>query len=602
MINPTINSRINLSLDLANYRSHLIGVDMIINEASHQQKISLPVWTPGSYMIREFSQHIISINAKENEEVIGISKINKNTFMLDNKHHQIKISYQVYAFDNSIRGAYLDHKQCYFNGAALFFMPHGMLAKEYTLTINEPLSWFNCEVASNLTKIDVDERGFGTYLAKNYDELVDHPFQISPMKRLKFYVNNIPHEMVMVGDIRPFDEARLTNDLLKLCQSYLVIFSGKAPFSSYMFITRLEEGGHGGLEHQNSSMLLASPYSLPKKNAEDIFNNNYKNFLSLCSHEYFHAWNVKKLRPRNFLSYDYDQECYTTLLWLFEGITSYYDDLQLCRSRLISLPSYLDIIGKNITKLLRNYGRNLQSLADASFDAWIKFYRPHESSQNLSISYYLKGSLVALMLDLLIRSHSNHKSSLDMVMKNALDKYGFDGILASEFLALIFDISGLDVDWFSQNFIYGTKELDLAPLLEEFGIALLFSKDDIFTDDKTKMQAFLGLKIRLEDKNQSIISFVEQNSPAMLAGLCPNDEIIAINNTRLDASNISELLSSIIPNQSISITYSRKKHLDETKVLALELPLRIGKLLLKKPLTLSQKQNLHSWLNININE
>jgi predicted metalloprotease with PDZ domain len=590
------NNSINISLDLSNYSAHLIKVIMVLNNAVPKQKISMPVWTPGSYMVREFAQHIVTIEAKENEELIEVRKINKNTFILDNKLSHVTISYQVYAFDSSIRAAYIDNLQCYFNGTALFFLPADMLDKEYTLTIHAPSSWQGVQVASNLKKIDVDSNGFGTYLATSYNDLVDHPFQISAMRRLNFMVDKIPHELVLTGDIRSFDEEKLVKDLSKLCKSHFDLFSGQAPFSSYVFIARLEEGSHGGLEHQDSSMLLASPYCLPRKSLEEP-DNNYKNFLSLCSHEYFHAWNVKKLRPRNFLSYDYDQECYTNLLWLFEGITSYYDDLQVHRSGLILLNSYLDIVSKNITKLLKTKGRKVQTLADSSFDAWIKLYRPNENSQNSSVSYYLKGALVALMLDLLIRLNTNNRASLDVVMRQALEKFGHDGISEADFFALVAAIGGIDVNWFKQSFIYGTKELELTPLFDKFGISLVLSKDEMFTDDKTKMTAFLGAKIKFDDRGQGIITFVEQGSPAMLAGLCPNDEVIGINNIRLDTANVSDLLLSMNAGQILSITYGRKKNIKYTQLIPDELPIRVCKLFIKKQLALEEKRNLSCWLN-----
>lgn len=586
-----------IAVDLTSCRAHLFRITMTITHASPNLKLSLPVWTPGSYMIREFAQHLLTIKAHEFGRDLVVEKLDKNTFALDNTSSEIMVSYDVYGFDSSIRAAFIDESQAFFNGTALFLRPHGLEDCPYQLIIHRPHGelFVNWRVASAMTKRRVDSDGFGAYHAANYDELVDHPFQISVMKRLSFVASKIPHEMVLVGDVRAFDEARLIDDLAKLCTYQIELFGGIAPFSSYLFIARFEEGGHGGLEHRNSAMLLSSPYCLPRRPGEP--DANYRSFLGLCSHEYFHAWNVKRLKPKSFVKYDYDRECYTNLLWLFEGITSYYDDLSVVRSNLITPASYLDMMGKNYSRLLRNFGRKYQSLAESSFDAWIKFYRPNENSQNSGTSYYLKGSFIGLYLDVLIREHTKDQVSLDDVMRMAYERYGSGlGIREEEFFDLLHRTGGIDSEDFKRKFICGTDDIPIEQALDPFGIKVSFAADEFYLDDKIKMSAFLGFKLRFDEHARGVITTVLQDGPGMDAGLCPLDEIIAINGIRLEPTNASDLLMGLSVNDKVDILYARKNSVRTTGVLASSLPQVLCKFSIKDTLDEKEKFRLHSWL------
>jgi predicted metalloprotease with PDZ domain len=572
--------RVNILVDLSEKHAHLFNITMKLFGAWPNQRLSLPAWTPGSYMIREFAQHIISFKAYAEEEQ-AYKKIDKNTFEILSSSPELTLKYQVYGFDSSIRAAFIDDTQAFFNGTALFFRAHGFENNSYELEISSEEEW---QVATGM-RAKKALNNFA-YEAQSYDELVDYPFQISPMRKLSFMANKITHEIVLVGDVRKFDEKRLIKDLKKLCEKITSMFV--PPFDKYLFIARFQEGAHGGLEHRNSSMLLATPSSLPKIGMLEP-DANYRNFLSLCAHEYFHAWNIKELKPKNFHNLDYDNECYTTMLWLFEGITSYYDDLLVKKANLISLESYLELLAKNYGRLLKNPGRLNQSVADASFDAWIKFYRPNENSSNTQVSYYLKGSFIGLYLDLLIRSKSN--KSLDDVMKEAF-KYKY--ISEEEFFNLL-NQAGVNIDDFKSNYIYGTKDLPLRELLVKFGIELSITHDDLWFDEKNKLQAFLGFRLRFEG-GLIAINFVEKDSPANLAGLSFNDELIAINNIRLDAHNFIELLSSISPGESAQILIARKKVLFEKQIIAKELPQTSARFLVKKDITAKEQENLNRWL------
>ncbi|MCA9508324.1 MAG: M61 family metallopeptidase [Myxococcales bacterium] len=555
---------ISIMIDLSDHNAHLFNVSMHIPYAVVRQRLSLPVWTPGSYMVREFAQHIVSFEALDSDEKINYKKINKNTFELDNESSNIIVKYQVYAFDSSIRAAYIDNQQAFFNGTALFLCPEGLEDSEYSVSIPPPRqeTW---NVATTMPALKVDARGFGTYHSQNYEELIDFPFQVSAMKRLPFMTADIPHEIVLVGDVRPFDEQRLVRDLSKLCAEHHALFK-QSPFDKYLFIARFEEGGYGGLEHRNSSMLLSSSNALPQYGLKEP-DAQYRNFLGLCSHEYFHAWNVKAIKPKSFVPYNLNEECYTESLWIFEGITSYYDELLVRRAGLISQQSYLELMSKNLTRLERNRGRFTQSLYDASFDAWIKFYRPNENSTNATTSYYLKGSIVALYLDLFIRFKNSNKKTLDDVMRSVFIAYGDGhGMFEEQFLDMLKEIGDLDINEFKERFLSGTEDAPLEKLLNHNGVSLAMEADEIFVDDKTRMNAHLGCKIRFDDNQRALITFVELEGPAMKAGLAPFDEIVAINSIRIDAKNWPELASALKPDEEVEIVYARKKRLFQLKL------------------------------------
>jgi predicted metalloprotease with PDZ domain len=540
---------------------------------------------------------VVKIEAEEEERACSIAKQDKNTFVLGNQSPMVRVFYEVYGFDSSIRAAFLDNNQAFFNGTALFLRVHGMDHLPIKVIIERPHQELpqNFRVATGLPPREVDENGFGSYYAANYDDLVDHPFQVSVMKRLRFFPKDIPHEMVLVGDVRSFDEDRLARDLAKLCTSQLDLFGGIAPFSSYLFIARFEEGGYGGLEHRNSSMLLSSPYSLPKK-SEGEPDHHYRSFLGLCSHEYFHAWNIKRLKPKNFVTYDYDKESYTTMLWLFEGLTSYYDDLCVRRAQLISTTSYLEMMAKGYSRLMRNGGRKLQSVAESSFDAWIKFYRPNENSLNSGTSYYLKGSFIGLMLDLMIRTR--REKSLDDVMRALYAAHGAGkGFIEEQFFRILEEIGGIDAQAIRSKYIYGTEELPLKDTFIPFGIDLNLSADEFYLDEKTKMSVYLGCKLRFDEQGRALIVSADKDGPATKAGLSPNDEILAINGIRLDSGNLVDLMGCLVIDVPVRIMYARKKMLANCSIVPSSLPLVSCRLVIRENIEELEKRRLSCWLN-----
>lgn len=586
-----------ISLDISSSNAHLFRVTMTLSNAQVAQQFSMPSWTPGSYMIREFSQHIVRISASDNQNPIAITKIDKHTFVLANTSSTVSISYDVYAFDSSIRAAYIDDQQAYFNGTAIFLRPLGLEQTGFLLTIKKPQSeeYRHRQIATGMPSIDIDAQGFGSYFSASFQELVDYPVQISEMKYLSWRVQGIDHRMALVGDVRNFNEQRFVADLTKLCDHLILLF-GRANFSSYLFIARFEENNYGGLEHRNSSMLVASPYGLPHGSNDDEASLAYRTFLGLCAHEYIHAWIIKWLRPKAFINYDLDREIYTNLLWLFEGITSYYDDLCLPRSQVISPASYLDLMSKNYSRLLRNFGRKQQSLSEASFDAWIKFYRPNENTNNTGTSYYLKGSFLGMYLDLMIRNNTNEERSLDDVMREAITRFGDTGIDDTEFYALLKEMGNIDSDDLRERFIDGVEELPIEDMLAQVGVDVKITDDDLYLDDKTKMKAYLGMKIKWEDR-AAIVVHTDTMGPAMNAGLSAFDEIVAINSIRLVEANAAELLMSIEPGKYVDVSFARKRHMRTVTVRADSLLPLQAKFLVRETARQEEKRRLHNWLS-----
>src|SRR5262249_40248150 len=315
----------------------------------------------------------------------------------------------------------------FFNGACLFLRPLGRDDHPCEVEILPPRgararAW---RIATSLRRRDAPAEGFGIYRAADYDELIDHPVEMGTFAFAPFEAAGVPHAIAISGR-HEADLDRLCKDLRRLCETHIELFRAPAPFKRYLFLVNTVGEGYGGLEHRASTALLCSRDELPRRRMRGV-TETYRTFLGLASHEYFHAWNVKRIKPVAFTPYDLEREQYTSLLWAFEGITSYYDDLLLVRSGLISEQDYLEVLGRNITSLLRTPGRSHQTVSEASWDAWIKYYRPDENTPNAQVSYYLKGSLVALALDLTIRSRTRGRKSLDDVMRTLWARFGQTG-------------------------------------------------------------------------------------------------------------------------------------------------------------------------------
>ena len=368
------------------------------------QKFSLPTWIPGSYLIREFAKHVVRIRAQSGRKVLRMVKLDKNAWQVEPFDAPVTVTMEIYAWDLSVRGAHLDTTHAFFNGPAVFLQVEGREDEPVEVEILAPkgAKYRNWRIATAMKRKGAKPYSFGTYEAANYDELIDHPVEIGTFTLATFKACGVQHDIAISGRHRA-DMRRLARDLKILCETQIRFFGEPAPMDRYVFLVTTVGDGYGGLEHRASTALLCARNDLPSVGL-DKPSSGYRTFLGLASHEYFHTWNIKRIKPAAFTPYNLARENYTTLLWAFEGFTSYYDDLLLVRSGLLSRNTYLDTLGRNVTSLLRTGGRKKQTVAESSFDAWIKYYRTDENTPNAGVSYYGKGSLIGLSLDLLIRN------------------------------------------------------------------------------------------------------------------------------------------------------------------------------------------------------
>ena len=505
---------LHYQIEFDDYRQHLIHVTLRFL-ANPTQVLSLPTWIPGSYLIREFSKHIESVKAyDEAGRQLQINKFEKNKWRLYNTDHElITVEYDVYAYDLSVRGAYVDQTRLYVNPACicLGLQDQEESAIEVEVFLPEELKHF--QIATGLESRSL-VKGRYTLKANNYAQLIDAPFELADQTRFSFEANGIPHEFVVSGQ-HTMNAARMKQDLEKICSTEISMF-GSAPFENYTFMTMATGNSYGGLEHPNSTSLISPRDDFPKVNEPVEPSADYQRFLGLCSHEYFHSWLVKFIRPENFANYDLDQEGYTSLLWIFEGFTSYYDDLILYRSGVISQASYLKLLKGQIDRYLQNPGRFIQSVSESSFDAWIKFYRQDENSNNAGTSYYNKGCLVALSLDLGLRLRG---SSLDALMRRLYENTQ-KGMQVNErtIVELCNELTG--DNWIEQinHLINTTDELPLDQLFPEFGLSYSLQNEKALP---------FGLKVA-EKAEGVIIQQARRDGVGAKAGLSANDVIIAI--------------------------------------------------------------------------
>ncbi|MEG0483169.1 MAG: M61 family peptidase [Acinetobacter sp.] len=505
---------LHYQIEFDEYRQHLVHVTLRFL-ANPTQVLSLPTWIPGSYLIREFAKHIESVKAyDEDGRQLKINKFEKNKWRLYNTDHElITVEYDVYAYDLSVRGAYVDQTRLYVNPACVCLGLQDQEQAPIELEIFLPDELKHFQIATGLASKSL-VKGRYTLKADNYAQLIDAPFELADQTRFSFEANGIPHEFVVSGQ-HAMNAERMKQDIEKICSTEISMF-GSAPFSDYTFMTMATGNSYGGLEHPNSTSLISPRDDLPKADEPTEPSADYQRFLGLCSHEYFHSWLVKFIRPENFANYDLDQEGYTSLLWIFEGFTSYYDDLILYRSGVISQESYLKLLKSQIDRYLQNPGRFIQSVSESSFDAWIKFYRQDENSNNAGTSYYNKGCLVALCLDLGLRLRG---SSLDALMRRLYEN-SQKGIQVNE--RTIFDLCKelTGDDWTEQinHLINTTDELPLDQLFPEFGLSYSLKNDKTLP---------FGLKV-VEKPEGLLIQQARRDGAGVQAGLSANDVIVAI--------------------------------------------------------------------------
>jgi len=540
---------------------HLFKVTLQVARPDPQgQEFKLPAWIPGSYMLRDFARHIVQIKASSNGKKIALTKLDKDSWKAAAVSHALTVEYEVYAWDLSVRSAHLDQTHGFFNGTSVFLRVPGQEMTRHVVDIQKPADpackqW---RIATTLPLLKAKLYGFGTYAAENYDALIDHPVEMGEFQKVDFSVYGVPHEFVLTGKVPNVDLDRIAKDLEKICAQQIALFEPKtklAPMERYVFLTMAVGDGYGGLEHRASTALICNRSELPVKGNSET-SDGYISFLGLCSHEYFHTWNVKRIKPDAFAHYDLQQENYTSLLWFFEGVTSYYDDLVLLRCGLINEATYMGLINKTLNGVLRGVGRNKQSLAESSFDAWSKYYRQDENSPNAIVSYYTKGSLLALTLDLTIRRASNGKKSLDDLMRMLWQATGRDfyrlaltgkqqGVTEQQLEEMIAQLCGIKMKSFFDQYVRGTKELPLAEMLPEFGVELV--------NQSKAEKASLGVKLKRENGDCKLAQ-VFSGRAAHLAGMSAGDAILAIDGLRVTGSDVQSNLSKLTARYKVGAT------------------------------------------------
>jgi predicted metalloprotease with PDZ domain len=527
------------------------------------QILQMPAWIPGSYLIRDFSKQIESIEAYAvvgSRKKIALERIDNDHWRLPPVNGPVEILTTVYAFDSSVRAAYLDTERAFFNATSLCLAVKGQEHLPCSLAIAAPELAFadHWTVQTTLRAAKTDSRGFGFYLAKNYDDLLDHPVAMGEFQLVHWKSNGVAHRMAIQGCNHIVDTKRLAEDLQAICTSTINLFEPKtkrAPFGEYLFLVNAVLNGYGGLEHRDSTALLCRRDQIPQENI--LFEESaYREFLGLCSHEYFHAWLVKRIQPKAFQPYDLSKRNHTRLLWIFEGFTSYYDDLQLLRSKRINLKAYLKLVADNWNGILRGPGRHKQSLADSSFDAWTKYYQADENTPNAVVSYYGKGALLALGLDLQIRAFSKNKQSLDDLMRLLWRKHGIEGITEDGLDELIFELlgNGFSRTWneMKSRYIFGVEDI---PLQKWIGSNLISVKPKTLSTLE-KMKLLFGL--RYADANGWLkVTHVLDGGIAQAAGLASGDLLASIDGQRITSARWDRVLGSLSENAHIRITFYR---------------------------------------------
>ena len=555
-------------------QAHYFDVRIEIPQpAPEGQRFSLPTWIPGSYMIRDFSRNIIDLSASCNGESIGVSQLDKSAWQVAACEGVLTLEYRVYAWDLSVRGAHLDTTHGFFNGTSVFMSIAGFEESPCELEVLKPehehcADW---QLATTMPRKDPRQQlgnfSFSVFEIPNYQELIDHPVEMGVFVQDHYEACGIRHDLILTGRF-DCDLERLKQDLIRICEYQINLFGTPAPMPQYMFLTMVVGDGYGGLEHRNSSSLMCSRKQLPVPGMKDL-NDDYRGFLGLCSHEYFHSWNVKRIKPEVMLSPDLSSEVYTPLLWAFEGITSYYDDLCLLRSGCIDLDSYLELLGQTMTRVHRGMGRLRQSAAESSFNAWNKFYKQDENAANAIVSYYAKGALIALAIDFRIRGLTGNQKSLDDVMRMLWQHYqrGEGGVYDQTIQQCVSKVAGVELMDELNQWIYQPGDIPLQQLLGPFGISINYRSRCNLQDKGGKgaeeeLPVSLGAVVREESTTLKIVT-VEESGSAQSAGLSAGDEIVAIDGLKASQSMLDRLMKHAMPGDSHRLVAFRRDELME---------------------------------------
>jgi len=574
---PSIAPTIHYQVAMPQPESHLFEVTLHLEGYSLPVlDLKLPVWTPGSYLVREYAKHLQDFSAQAGEQSLPWRKLSKNHWQIETPGvSTVTVRYRVFANELSVRTNHLNATHGYFNGAALFFRMPGV-EQPIRVTIMPPRpEW---RVTTPLSAVPEQPN---TFQASDFDTLVDSPFEIGCHELHHFEVLGKSHELAIWGQGNA-DSVLMIPDIQNIIQVEAQLFGG-LPYDRYLFLLHLSSQGNGGLEHKYACSLNYPRFGFRAK-------DKYERFMQLVAHEFFHLWNVKRIRPKALEVFDYDEENYTPSLWFSEGTTSYYDLVIPFRAGIYDAKSFLNGLGKEITRLLTTPGRQVQPTSESSFDAWIKLYRPDANSGNSQISYYLKGELVSLLLDLLIRERHGNARSLDDVMLIMWQQFGQAeiGFTPEQLQEVISSVAGMNLDDFFKRYVDGTEELPFNKYLEPFGLQLEGVEEAV---------PHLGVKAATENGHE-LIKFVEAGTPAQVAGIDAGDELLAIDGIRVTVTQLSDRLKDYQPGDTIQVTVF---HQDELRVYPVTLadprPSRYQLIPVEQP-DPRQKQNFTGWLGV----
>jgi predicted metalloprotease with PDZ domain len=558
--------------------AHVFQVRCIVEQPDGGgQRFALPAWIPGSYMIREFARHIVRIEARCGRKAVPLRKLDKHTWQAEACDGPLIVDADIYAWDLSVRAAHLDTTHAFFNGTSLFLRVLGQEERPCEVELLRPRGrgYARWRVATTLRRKRAPAYGFGLYAARDYDELIDHPVEMGTFTLAQFKAHGVPHDIAITGRHQA-DIDRLRRDLQRICEWHIDLFGRPAPMDRYLFLVMAVGEGYGGLEHRSSTALLCSRDDLPAAGMRGV-SDAYRGFLGLCSHEYFHTWNVKRIKPAAFSPYDLNTENYTSLLWAFEGFTSYYDDLALVRSGVISPRDYLETLGRAITQLQRTGGRLQQTVAESSWDAWIKYYRQDENTPNAVVSYYLKGSLIALCLDAAIRKRRRGRKSLDDLMRALWERHGKTGAGVPEggIEKLAAEIAGGSLRDFFRRALRSTEELPLAQALRDLGVVMKLRQAEANNErggrPTQRSAAQLAARGNLGARavaagNEVRLSQVYTGGAAETAGLSAGDTIVALDGLRANAKDFDARIAARRPDSMLRVHAFRRDELHEFNV------------------------------------
>ena len=561
-----MSAPISYTIQIPNPKNHLVEVTMTVPvEAQGESalEVSLPSWSPGSYLMREYAKRVQQFEARAQGAPLATRKITKGTWWVPiaDGVSEVEVRYRVYAHELSVRHCHVDASHAFLHGPALLMYVEGRKEAPCVLTAEAPRD--DWTLFTTLPRAPEDEgqphRGF--FRADDYDHLVDCPIEMGPHTSYTFEALGVPHTIVCWGANRAPIE-RMLEEFPKFIEASAEMFGGALPYSEYLFIALHADKGYGGLEHRDSTALL---YPGDAYITED---DGYENFLTLSSHEHFHVWNIKRIRPAALGPFPYTQEAYTRALWVVEGCTSYYQNVVVRRADLITPERFLELLGKRYGKLMQIPGRLVHPLEESSFDAWIKLYRPDESTVNTTVSYYLKGELAAALLDLTIRDRTDGARSLDHLMQLLWARYREDGAGydESQLQAWAEQIAGGSLQEFFDRTMRGTDELDLNAALQPFGL-------QVEPHDHTPGQAWLGLK-HSASGDRVMVDHVLTDSPAERAGVNPGDELVALGHQRVARDTLSNLLKVRAPGDSDPLHVFRRGQLLELELTLGEQPVQ----------------------------